>query len=232
MSDTIGFASAALIGMQIAAAAIWASDLLPRLSASARSRLPDKPCALHLFGSQWRWLHGASLLVSAGFAAYLWARYGASGQSLLLGGLYGFLLLITLIDLKYRLVLNLLTYPALALTLAVQAVLRRPEMGAALVGAGLAFSIFFLAALLRPGDLGGGDVKLAALIGLWFGFPSALWALLVGVGVGGVAVASLALAKGRDQNARSGIGHLPYAPFLCLGALAALLYNPVPGLLP
>jgi prepilin signal peptidase PulO-like enzyme (type II secretory pathway) len=232
MSDGIGIASAALTGIVIALAAIWASDLLPRLSASARSHQPDRPCASHLFGSQWRWLHGASLLVSAGFAAYLWARFGETGQSLLLGGLYGFLLLITLIDLKYRLVLNLLTYPALALTLAVQAVTRRSEVGAALVGAALAFSMFFLAALLRPGDLGGGDVKLAALIGLWFGFPSALWALLVGVGLGGAAAASLALAARRDGRTQPGRIHLPYAPFLCLGALAALLYNPVPGLLP
>jgi prepilin signal peptidase PulO-like enzyme (type II secretory pathway) len=225
MSDGIGIASAALIGAMIAIAAIWASDLLPRLSANGRANLSEAPCPLHLFAAQWRWLHGASLALSAGFYAYLGWHYGPTRQSLLLGGLYAFLLLITLIDLKYRLVLNALTYPALALTLAAQVGLHRSEIGAALIGAGLAFSIFALAAFLRPGDLGGGDVKLAALIGLWFGFPSALWALLVGIGTGGVAMVSLALAK-RERRIT-----MPYAPFLCLGALAALLYNPVPGLL-
>ena len=229
MSDGIGIgiASAALVGLQIAIAAIWVSDILPRLSASARPHLQETPPAPHLLSPRWRWLHGSSLLVSAGFYAYLWWRYGPSGQNLLLGGLYGFLLLITLIDVKYRLVLNVLTYPAIGLTLAVHLVMRSSEMRAVLVGAGLAFSIFFLTALIRPGDLGGGDVKLAALIGLWHGFPGVLWALLMGVGVGGVATAWLNLANRQDQN-----GHVPYAPFLCVGALVAFLYNPIPGLLP
>jgi prepilin signal peptidase PulO-like enzyme (type II secretory pathway) len=53
-----------------------------------------------------------------------------------------------------------------------------------------------------------------------------LWALLVGVSLGGAA-ASLALLKGREGRAT-----IPYAPFLCLGALTALLYNPIPNLLP
>ncbi|MEJ2149667.1 MAG: A24 family peptidase [Chloroflexota bacterium] len=242
MSDGIGIASAALAGMMGAVAAIWASDLLPRLSAGGAARLEEAPCPLHLFGPQWRWLHGASLALSAGFGAYLWGRYGASGRGLLLAGLYGFLLLITLIDIKYRLVLNVLTYPAIGLTLAVQVLLLHVAMRAALVGAGLAFSIFFLTALIRPGDLGGGDVKLAALIGLWHGFPGVLWALLLGVGIGGAATAWITLAKRRAESAQGGHAqaervqhervHVPYAPFLCLGALAAFLYNPIPHLLP
>jgi prepilin signal peptidase PulO-like enzyme (type II secretory pathway) len=232
MSEGIGIVSAALIGMQIAIAAIWASDLLPRLSANARAHLPEAPSTLHLFDAEWRWLHGASLALSAGFFAYLGWRYGPNGQSLVLGGLYAFLLLITLIDVKYRLVLNVLTYPAIGLTLAVQIMLLRAGMRAALVGAGLAFSIFFLTALIRPGDLGGGDVKLAALIGLWHGFPGVLWALLVGVGVGGVATAWITLAGSQDGATQGRRIHVPYAPFLCLGALAAFLYNPIPNLLP
>jgi prepilin signal peptidase PulO-like enzyme (type II secretory pathway) len=232
MSDGIGIASAALIGAQIAIAAIWASDVLPRLSANGRDRLSAAPCAPHLFDPRWRWLHGASLALSAGFYAYLGWRYGPTGHSLLLGGLYGFLLLITLIDVKYRLVLNAMTYPAIGLTLAVQIALPCTGMRATLVGAGLAFSIFFLTALIRPGDLGGGDVKLAALIGLWHGFPGVLWALLVGVGVGGVATAWITLAKGQDGASQGKRIHIPYAPFLCLGALAAFVYNPIPNLLP
>jgi prepilin signal peptidase PulO-like enzyme (type II secretory pathway) len=229
MSEVIGIASAALAGMMGAIAAIWASDLLPRLSAGGEAQIEETGCAMHLFGPQWRWLHGASLALSAGFGAYLWGRYGASEQGLLLAGLYGFLLLITLIDVKYQLVLNVLTYPAIGLTLAAQVLLLHVAMRAALVGAGLAFSIFFLTALIRPGDLGGGDVKLAALIGLWHGFPGVLWALLLGVGIGGAATAWITLAKRQKDAGRI---HVPYAPFLCMGALAAFLYNPIPHLLP
>ncbi|MBK9613771.1 A24 family peptidase [Candidatus Amarobacter glycogenicus] len=92
---------------------------------------------------------------------------------------------------------------------------------AAGLGGGLALAAFVLAAWLRPGDLGGGDVKLAALIGLIFGFPGVLWPLLLGVGLGGMAAAYLLL---RGYGRRY---HIPYAPFLSLGVFIARLYTPL-----
>jgi leader peptidase (prepilin peptidase)/N-methyltransferase len=97
---------------------------------------------------------------------------------------------------------------------------------AVLVGGAFGFAIFAAVALVRPGELGGGDVKLATWIGFVFGFPNALWALMVGVFAGGaIAVVLLASHRGDSKS------EMPYAPFLCLGALVALLYNPVPWLL-
>lgn len=86
----------------------------------------------------------------------------------------------------------------------------------ALLGAGFAFFIFFMTARLKPGQLGMGDVKLATLIGFGFGFPGVLIALVIGAGAG--ALAAVWLLARKSSTSRT----IPYAPFLCLGALAVL----------
>lgn len=128
-----------------------------------------------------------------------------------------FLLLIAFLDLKYRQIPNRLVYPATAVLLLYHSYRQPTAWPAILIGGGLALGIFALTAWLRPGDLGGGDIKLAALIGLFFGFPAVLWALGIGVGLG-AGTAVFLLWRGQDRHT-----HIPYAPFLCLGAFIALL---------
>ena len=60
-----------------------------------------------------------------------------------------------------------------------------------------------------------------ALIGLWVGFPHVLWALTLGILAG--AVTTLVLLLTRRWNLT---GHIPYAPFLCLGTVLSLLGVP------
>ena len=94
-----------------------------------------------------------------------------------------------------------------------------PEQRTAiLLGGGMAFAIFFLTAWLRPGELGGGDVKLATVIGVTFGFPQMLLALLVGAGIGAGVAVMMMMTRQAGRKTR-----IPYAPFLCLGAMALLL---------
>ena len=66
--------------------------------------------------------------------------------------------------------------------------------------------------------LGFGDVKLAAVLGLALGVQSALPALLAGVLLAGAVALFLRVARGRHRGV-----FMPYAPWLLLGALPALL---------
>ena len=186
----------------------WCSGFLPQ-------RLGKVLPAARAGGWRTAVLPGAVAGLTAVFCLYFGPR-----QQWLALVVYAFFLLIALIDARYRLVLNVLVYPALVLVLGYQVVMGEQPLTAVLLGGGLAFSTFALAAWLRPGDLGGGDVKLAALIGLLFGFPGVLWPLLVGVVAGGLAAGFLLL---RGYGRRH---HIPYAPFLCLGVFIAILYTP------
>jgi leader peptidase (prepilin peptidase) / N-methyltransferase len=205
-----------------------ASNFLPRFSSMPQAALPLAPAFWRVRSSQrenWFWLHLGVELASALVFAGLWERLGLSWALVIATVGYVFFLLIAVIDLKYRLVPNILTYPGTLAILAVQLLVLRQNSLNILLGGGLAFSIFFLTAWLKPGDLGMGDVKLAALIGFAFGFPQVLWALLVGAGTGALVAVSLLMARRGGLNPFGMKSHIPYAPFLCLGAAALLLYH-------
>jgi leader peptidase (prepilin peptidase)/N-methyltransferase len=162
----------------------------------------------------------AAELFTASLFALLCALHGATWQTLWLMLACSFFVLITVMDYKYRLVLNVLTYPGIVLALVVNlAVLRQPILNIGL-GVAFAFGIFYITTLLRSNGLGGGDVKLAALIGAAFGFPQVLVALIASAVASAAAIGFLLISRQR------GIGDsIPYAPFLCLGAVIALVYN-------
>lgn len=161
-------------------------------------------------------------LGSGAFLAVLWQIYGTSPEFSIYSAAYLYLLLIALIDIKYRLVLNVMTYPAILGVLAGHLLAGDQPFVQVLVGGGMAFSIFFLTAQIKPGQLGFGDVKLATLIGVALGFPAILWALILGTGAAGIL--TIWLLVGKDASKKT---QFPYAPFLCFGAVVALLYTPV-----
>ena len=89
--------------------------------------------------------------------------------------------------------------------------------------AGAAAGGFLLVFLLAyPRGMGMGDVKLAAVLGLFLGRSVAV-AMLVGVLsatlVGGVVMARVGVEKGRKTA-------VPFGPFLALGGVVGLLAGP------
>jgi len=85
---------------------------------------------------------------------------------------------------------------------------------------GLALGLCYVApALLSPGAMGGGDVKLAAVLGLtagWFGVNAWLWLLVTPFVIGGV-LGAVGLASRRLTWTAA----LPFGPALALGYVVA-----------
>lgn len=124
---------------------------------------------------------------------------------------------ITLIDLDTRRIPNAITLPAGVAALAAGLALDIDFVPEQLIAAAAAFAFFFLAALLYPRGMGMGDVKLAAVLGLYLGravAPAIFIALIAGVVVGIVIIARLGQAAGRKTA-------VPFGPFLALGGIVA-----------
>ena len=125
------------------------------------------------------------------------------------------------IDFDHRIVPNRILLPAAVWAVVASAVVRPgdlPEL--AIAGAG-AFAFLLAAALIRPGGMGMGDVKLAGVMGLYLGLsmiPALLFAFLAG-SVVGIAM----MARGGFGERKSAV---PFAPFLALGGIVALLAGP------
>lgn len=98
------------------------------------------------------------------------------------------------------------------------------SLGSALLGLLAGGGILLILALLFSGGMGLGDVKLAAVFGLYLGWQQALLALFLGFWLGGLGAAAL-LLLGRVKLGRKDL--IAFGPYLAGGALGALLFGPL-----
>jgi leader peptidase (prepilin peptidase)/N-methyltransferase len=122
---------------------------------------------------------------------------------------------IVLIDLEHRLIPNAITLPAAIAGAVAILVLDTDLIVEALIAAAAAGGFFMLAAVLYPRGMGMGDVKLAALLGLYLGRavgPALFAALILGVLVGAAIIARKGAVAGRKTA-------VSFGPFLALGGL-------------
>ena len=85
---------------------------------------------------------------------------------------------------------------------------------AALIGGGA----FLLLAIITKGALGGGDIKLIAALGLWFGCEKLLNVILIGSIAGGMAALVMLITKKKDHSS-----YFAYGPYFILTAVYFLL---------
>lgn len=129
---------------------------------------------------------------------------------------------ITFIDLDHRIIPNRIVGPSAVVALVILALTDVDALPDHLIAAVAAGGFFLLAALAYPRGMGMGDVKLAALLGLYLGSsvaPALLAAMLSGTLVGGAIIARKGVAEGRKTA-------VPFGPFLALGALVGLFAGP------
>ncbi len=126
------------------------------------------------------------------------------------------LLAIFFIDLEHRIVPNAISYPGLVLGLLL-AIPQGRLLGVTLAALG-AGGFFFLVALVSRGGMGGGDVKLAAMMGAFLGWPAIAVALMLAFFLG--ASAGVLIIMFRRGTRKTPI---PFGPALAAGAIIALL---------
>jgi leader peptidase (prepilin peptidase) / N-methyltransferase len=172
-------------------------------------------------------------LVTAGLFVLLYSqpqpqpRFAADPILLMLACFHtAVLVLVTVTDFEHRLIPNRAILPAMLIAaLTSWRWFWHEYWYVALVGGLIGYGFFWLAAtlgnkFLGRGAMGGGDVKLAAYVGLITGFPGIITALVVTILAGGII--SLVLLLLRVVNLRSGI---PYGPFIALGGFVTMVWG-------
>lgn len=143
----------------------------------------------------------------------------ASPRDLALGlALSALLVPIALIDVAVRLIPNWATGSGALAAVAIGLATAPSAVADQLLAGGVAAALLLLAALVRPGDMGMGDVKLAGMLGLFLG-AEVVVALLAGFVAAALAGLVLLVRHGAAGARRA---TLPLGPFLALGASVAL----------
>ena len=125
------------------------------------------------------------------------------------------------IDLEHRIVPNKILLPMAVWAVAGSALVRTQMLPELLIAGAAAFTFLLVAALIHPAGMGMGDVKLAGVMGLYLG-ASVAPALLIAFLSGSVVGVGMLLRHGAAGRKKG----VPFAPFLALGAVVALLVGP------
>lgn len=174
-------------------------------------------------------------LLMASLAVTLWSRFGLGLGFAVNFILVAALLVITFVDLDVRIVPDVISLPGIGLGLIasliqyqwpVDRMTSLPSPMSSLLGIIVGGGSLLLVAwtyqfFTGTEGMGGGDIKLLAMIGAFLGWPS-IPVTLFFASLTGSAVGLIFMVRKRVDSKYA----LPFAPFLCLGALFYLFFGP------
>jgi leader peptidase (prepilin peptidase)/N-methyltransferase len=135
------------------------------------------------------------------------------------------LIAVTFIDLETQLIPDRVTLPGIGVGLALSLYPTPGGLVWAVVGCLAAGGLFYVIAvvserLMGQEGMGGGDVKLAGMLGAFLGWPMVLVAVFLAVMAGGVGAVVLLVLRRKGRR-----DEIPFGPFLALGGLLAALWG-------
>jgi len=168
--------------------------------------------------------------LNAFFYLLVFWRFGPGWSSVVYCILCSALTVITFIDLDFQIIPDRITLPGIPLGLIAGSFLlpdpflRATALGykASLIGAVSGFSLFYLVAflsikILKKEGMGGGDIKLMAMLGAFLGWKAVLLTTFLGSLSGSIIGIGLMAFRGKEKGSL-----IPFGPFLALGALFSL----------
>lgn len=159
-----------------------------------------------------------------GYLAVFWI-FGFTGEAYVYAGLLSALIVITGTDLSHTMIPDAVTVPGIVIGLLCAAVILPIGIVDSLLGLLLGGGLLWALAWASPyvfgkEGMGGGDIKLMAMVGAFIGWKPVLLAIMIGSFLGsavGVGLIALGIMR-RDQ-------YIPFGPFLAAGSLLALLFH-------
>lgn len=132
------------------------------------------------------------------------------------------LIIIAFIDFRHKIIPNKILLVGTTVGIAVNLAVGKssfPEMILGLVSAG---TVLLLVALASKGGIGGGDVKLSAMLGIYLGWQHALQTVFLAAILAALAGLGLILAGKANRNTA-----IPFGPFLAASTFLYFLGQPL-----
>ncbi|TMI74930.1 MAG: prepilin peptidase [Bacillati bacterium ANGP1] len=164
------------------------------------------------------WRYPLVEAVSGGLLAGVWLRFAPGGAwiPLVAAALFSFMLVaVFFIDLDHQIVPNAITYPGIVAGLLLA--IPQGRLVPSVVVAASAGALFLLIAVVSHGGMGGGDIKMAAMMGAFLSWPATAVALLLAFMIGATAGVLLIAVKRRSRK-----DPIPFGPSLAAGGVIAV----------
>lgn len=170
-------------------------------------------------------IYPAIELLTAVMSVLLFRRYGLSIDYLFSFLFTCALIVITLVDLKHQIIPDVITLPGIPLfalaAIFFMNVTFKDSLIGILVGGGSLYLVALGYQLLTKREgMGGGDIKLLAMMGGFLGWQSLWFIIMAGSLVGAVVGISVMISKGTDTKYP-----IPFGPFLSIAAVAYIFWG-------
>jgi leader peptidase (prepilin peptidase)/N-methyltransferase len=135
------------------------------------------------------------------------------------------LIVVTFIDLEHQIIPDVISLPGVAIGFLCSFVLPRITYIDSLLGIALGAGILLAVALLyyaimKAEGMGGGDVKLLAMIGAFLGAQAVIATVFISSFLGSAVGLAIIGLKGKDRKYA-----IPFGPFLAMGAVIYLFWG-------
>lgn len=155
----------------------------------------------------------------------LFLRFGPSLSYLFYFAFVAALITITVIDLHHQIIPDVISLPGIGIGLLASLIVPQITFLNSLLGTLLGGGSLFLVAtayhwLFKREGMGGGDVKLLAMIGAFLGWKAVILTIFLSSFIGSVTGIILILIKGKNFKYA-----IPFGPFLSVGAVISLFYG-------
>jgi len=156
---------------------------------------------------------------------FLIMKFGPSLSYLFYFALVAALIVITVIDLYHQIIPDVINLPGIGVGLIASLILPQNTFLNSLIGALLGGGSLFIVGTLyqwffKREGMGGGDVKLLAMIGAFLGWKAVILTILLSSLIGSITGIIIMVLKGKDFKYA-----IPFGPFLSLGAVISLFYG-------
>lgn len=151
----------------------------------------------------------------------LYIKFGLTLKFIIFLLLVSVLLISSVIDLRYKIIPNKITYPSIVIGIMLAVFSNHISILASLLGILVSAGFLFLLALFYKGrGMGMGDVKLAAVIGAVLGWEFTILGIFIGSFVGAVVGVVLIYSGIIERKTR-----IPFGPLISLGVLISIFYG-------
>lgn len=159
------------------------------------------------------------------FYLALYLFYGLQLIALVYMMLCSVLIIISFIDLKVEIIPDTISLPFIVIGFLLSFFLRNINpldsmLGIITGGGSLLLVAIFGSKLFKKEAMGGGDIKLAAMIGAFFGWKLTLLSLFLSFFLGSI-IGIIVLAASKDKSNNI----IPFGPFIALGAMISMFWG-------
>ncbi len=157
---------------------------------------------------------------------FFFFQYGVSYNFLIFSFLSSALIVIFFVDIDFQIIPDLITFPGMVLGLAVSLLPGGIGIVNSLIGLVVGGGVLYLIAILgdwlfKKESMGGGDIKMTAMLGAFLGWQKVVLIFFAGAFIGLFVSIIMMIVSKKVRSTRV----IPFGPFLAAAAMIAIIYG-------